>query len=93
MTPSDRQPSPHKPRHAAAARQQAVLGVLDQPSAVGPLTLDEIYQALSYKQTRAQVKSALSCLRVQKRVEIVVRGRVGVAASTYRAAGAGRRVG
>ncbi len=92
MTPGDRQPSPHRPRHAAAARQQAVLGVLDQPSA-GPLTLDEIYQALSYKQTRAEVKSALSCLRVQKRVEIVVRGRVGVAASTYRAAGAGRRVG
>lgn len=73
-------PSAHRPRAGAVERQQAVYAALAmEPKR--PLTLEEIYEALGYAQTHAEVKSAISCLRVQRRVEIAVRG----IPSTYRA--------
>jgi hypothetical protein len=61
--------SPHQSRNAAQERQRAIFRVLAaEPDRA--FTLLEIYAALRYALTRAEIKSAISCLRTRGLIKL-----------------------
>jgi sulfur relay (sulfurtransferase) complex TusBCD TusD component (DsrE family) len=74
----------HRTRATIGERQDAVHAILcREPGAA--LTMEQIYVALRYSQTKAELKSCISCLRTRGLVEIAQVGDSHSVATTYRA--------